>query len=307
MLKPVLEGDWWRIGPKPDLSGLLPDPPDGEAKHECVDHHIVRDVDGVLHLWSCIRHTPVGRVLGHWRATGFTDSPWEFTRELIRCDHDAGECIDDWHGQEWLQSPFFVWHEGACYMFYGGHSTGAPEPMVGQICLMTSPDGRSWTRRRDERGFSRLFTGPGETRDPCVRNFDGVWHLYYAGFHDGERSKAGFYCRTSEDLLHWSDWRCVHLDPAYGSGPVDCECPHVVRRGGRFYLLRTENYYDANTHVFVSDDPMDFGVGDASGHHLCDLAVAAPEIHVDADGSEYVSSNHEPVGGTQVCRLRWVE
>jgi hypothetical protein len=34
--------------------------------------------------------------------------------------------------------------------------------------------------------------------------------------------------------------------------------------------------------------------------------VAAPEICVMDDGSECISSNHNPPLGTQVCRIKWV-
>jgi arabinan endo-1,5-alpha-L-arabinosidase len=132
------------------------------------------------------------------------------------------------------------------------------------------------------------------------------WHLYYAGYHEDDPAQAGFYLRTSDDLIGWSDWRLVHLDRAFGPGPWDTECPHVAHRGGYYYLFRTEDYARAITHVFRSADPFDFGIGDASEDHVCDIAVAAPEIIVDG-GNEYITSNHDLTGGTRICRLRWEE
>jgi hypothetical protein len=200
-------------------------------------------------------------------------------------------------------------------MFYGGHGTGVdagghPVPYEDQrtacqICLMISPDGRTWTRHRNRDGHSRLFLGPGEARDPCLLQVDDVWHLYYAGYADEDRRKPGFFCRTSRDLLHWSDWRAVHSDPRYGPGPWDTECPHVVYRQGYYYLFRTEHYATAKTHVFRSADPFDFGVGDASHKYVGPIAVAAPEIVVDTDGTEYITSNHDLRAGTKICRLAW--
>jgi hypothetical protein len=110
--------------------------------------------------------------------------------------------------------------------------------------------------------------------------------------------------RTSTDLIGWSDWQLVHLDPAFGPGPWDTECPHVVYRGGYYYLFRTEDYARAITHVFRSADPFDFGTGDASERYVCDIAVAAPEIIVNGE-MEYITSNHDLLGGTRMCRLRW--
>jgi hypothetical protein len=315
-LRPVLDGDFWLIGPRPDLSGLLPDPVDGVPRHECVDHHVYCDIDGAWHLWGCIRGTSVGRILYHWEGGCLDEGPWRQTGELIRADHEAGESLQDWRGQEWIQSPYVVCHDGTFYMLYGGHGTGttaAGEPvpyqdrrMDGQICLMTSPKGRTWTRHRDARGYSRLFLGPGETRDPCVIRVGARWHMYYAGYHDDDPAQAGFYVRTSTDLLAWSGWQLVHLDPAFGPGPWDTECPHVVYRGGYYYLLRTEDYPRAITHVFRSADPFDFGIGDASDQYVCDIAVAAPEVIVHG-AHEYMTSNHDLTGGTRICRLRWEE
>jgi hypothetical protein len=315
LLRPVLDGDSWIIGPSPDLSGLLPDPTPGAPPHECVDHHVYRSSDGSWHLWGCIRGTSVGRVLYHWEGERLTQPNWRQTGEMIRVDRAAGESIRDRDGQEWIQSPYVVRHAGLYYMFYGGHSTGfdalgTPVPqgdlrMEGQICLMTSPDGRTWTRHKGDRGYSRLFVAPGETRDPCVIQYGDTWHLYYAGYHNHDRAQAGFYLRTSSDLLHWSDWKLVHQDTRYGPGKWDTECPCVVKRRNAYYLFRTEDYASARTHVFRSTDPTDFGIGDARDKYVCTIAVAAPEILVDTDGSEYITSNHDLRGGTQLYKLRW--
>ena len=66
-LRPVLDGDWWLIGPSPDLAGLLPGTAAHKAQWEAggrktehnapVDHHIVRSADGRWHLWGCVRAT----------------------------------------------------------------------------------------------------------------------------------------------------------------------------------------------------------------------------------------------------------
>ena len=320
-LRPVLDGEFWLIGATPDIAGLLPeatcvDRPVDRPIHECVDHHVFRTDDGVWHLWGCIRKTPVGRILYHWEADSLTQSPWQETGEIIRADHSAGESLRDRRGEEWLQSPFVVRDKGTCYMFYGGHSTGVDvsghSVPVGdlrtecQICLMTSTDGRNWTRHRNDEGYSRLFLGPGEARDPCVIKIDGLWHLYYAGYHLGD-PQAGYYVRTSTDLVHWSDWRVAHQDGRYGPGLGVTECPHVVFRMGYYYLFRTEDYPSARTHVFRSEDPFDFGIGDASDKYMGLMAVAAPEIIVDGDGAEYITSNHDLRGGTRMCRLGWEE
>ena len=341
--RPVLAGPWKLIGPNPDLSHVF----SGDGAHRtafergrlrehnaAVDHHIVRDDGGIFHLWGCVRATEVGRVLYHWRSDDLEAEPWEPTGEIIRADEDAGESVDDWFGQEYIQSPYFVHDDGVYYMFYGGHRAGVQtdgtpvpgararagdgvgvdstlgpgtDPSLHQICLMTSPNGRDWTHHRNADGTSRLFLGPGETRDPCVLKTGDTWYMYYAGYYDYDRPDegAGFVVRTSTDLLSWSDWTLVHRAPRFGASRTDTECPFVVERDGFFYLFRTVDYYYCNTLVFRSDDPFDFGVGDASDKLVARLPCAAPELY-EFDGVEYVSSSHTPLEGEQLARLAWV-
>lgn len=326
-LRPVLDGDFRLLGPSPELHALDTDaraasagaaPAEGgPSRHECVDHHIFQSLDGVWHLWGCIRKTRVGRILYHWEGRTLAHGTWRQTGELFRADREAGESLDDWNGEEWLQSPFVVQADGLYYMFYGAHGTGLDEAVrpvpsgdpatACQICLMTSEDGRQWTRHRNADGHSRLFLGPGEARDPCVLRVGGRWHLYYAGYDGGNPQEAGFYLRTSADLLTWSDWRLVHQDTRFGGGRWDTECPCVVYRAGYYYLFRTVDYAGAVTHVFRSDDPFDFGIGNAGDRYVGPIAVAAPEVVVDEDGAEFISSNHDLTGGTRLCRLRWEE
>ena len=316
-LRPVLDGDFWMIGDNPDLGPLQgnTDPARGGVQ-ECVDHHVFQSTDGAWHLWGCIRGTAVGRVLYRWEADSLTQKHWRQTGEVMRIDRAAGECLNG-RAEECIQSPFVVQSGGLYCMFYGGSMAGSDEAgravdpddpaMAGQMCLATSPDGRNWTRHRDEAGRSRVFIGPSVTRDPCLIRIDDVWHLYYAGYHDDRPGNAGFYVRTSQDLVRWSDWELVHQDFEFGAGNWNTECPHVVERGGWFYLFRTENYAARKTHVFRSTNPHDFGIGDASEHYVCPFPVAAPEIILDAEGNEYITSNHNLAGGTMMCRLAWEE
>ena len=312
--RPVLDGGFWRIGDNPDLGALQGD------IQECVDHHVFQTDDGIWHLWGCIRNTALGRVLYHWDAKSLKDEHWRKTGELIRADRSMGESIDDWYRQEWIQSPYVIKEKGLYYMFYGGHSTGIYKkdtPVLPdgirivecQMCLMTSKDGREWIRYRNNEGGSRIFTGPGEARDPCIVKIGGIWFLYYSG-HELVDGKAlpGFYARTSEDLINWSEHKIVHRDisPGFGAGYWDTECPHVVERDGYFYMFRTEDYALGRTHVFSSKDPYDFGIDNADEKYIGMINVAAPEIIKDREGQEYITSNHDLAGGTRICKLKWV-
>ncbi len=346
-LRPYIASDWWLIGAAPsDLSPALPDEIErlvadrrrlscrtdkqyddyGEilgsrlSKIEPVDHHIFQSPDSYWHLWGCVRNTDVGRVLYHWRTKDLEDSLWEETREILRCNFDAGECIDDWYGQEWMQSPFIVKENRKYYMFYGGHSTGKDKfgnsvsgnppslgmrKVEGQICLMTSEDGVDWQRHQDENGFSRVFVGPGQTRDPSLIKIDGLWHIYYSG-DEQNHLIGGIFVRTSKDLINWSRYKLVHHDATFGETTWEHECPHVVYREGYYYLIVTESYTEARSHVYRSENPLDFGLTTESSQsmYVGVLKAGAPEI-LQVDGKEYVSSNHNPQLGTQMAQLKW--
>jgi hypothetical protein len=330
-LKPVLSCEWRLIGKNPDLNGLLPGNEDHLRKWEesgkkgefnsAVDHHLFRGPDGNFHLWGCVRATAVGRILYHWETGDIMKTPWRETGEFIRCDRSAGECIDDWEGQEWLQSPFFIKEGDKYYMFYGGHSTDRtisgkeiPGDIQGaerknktacQMCLMTSEDGRHWTRYKNGQGLSRIFAGPGEVRDPCLIKIKDEWFCYYTGFRNEDQSQPAFFVRRSKDLVNWSDYKVVFQDTKCRNGFWHSECPHVVFREGFYYLFRTEDYYLKKTHVYRSRDPMDFGIGDLSGTYVCDFPAAAVEIH-RIGGQEYVTSSHDPGTGEFMAGLSWV-
>jgi len=325
--RPVLKGDWWLIGSRPaELKDLPeidqnPDPRDIEM----VDHHVFQDDDGKWHLWGCVRNTPVGRVLYHWDADSLTDSPWRCTKELIRIDRSYGECENDGVSEQ-IQSPFIVKHDGRFYMFYGGvnvkiegvESKDSDSHLYAskfqcQMCLMISEDGKKWVRHKNSDGQSRVFCGPGATRDPSLIKIDDVWFCYYTGFHGGDTKNVGVYLRTSQNLIDWSDAKLVHYDEYFGHHFAMNECPAVVKHDDLYYLFVTESYYKKRTHVFCSADPYDFGVDDytdnydGNDYYAGRIKVAAPEIIVDGEGCEYITSNHNPPGGTMMTRLGWVD
>lgn len=320
-LRPIMQGDWWTIAQKPDLKAVLPVTVDSLApsgdliRNQPNDHTIYQSSDGRWQLWACVRNTEVGRLLVNWETDRITDTPWHRTGRVIRRKRGAGESRVDWHGQEFLQSPFVVRTDAGYYMLYGGYDTGTDSDgnattdynlQEKQTCLMTSPDGIHWARRRNADGFSRVFVGPGAVRDQCVMRHDGTYYCYYAGHHDRDRTKGGIYVRTSPDLIHWSDWRIAQFDTEHS---FIAESPFVVERGGYFYLFRTHGP-EKGTYVFRSDDPLNFGTGDLTGREVCRFpGVIAPEIVADADGNEYISNIAVPDPAVRYCirlrRLRW--
>jgi beta-xylosidase len=188
-------------------------------------------------------------------------------------------------------------------MFYGAHNT---ESGACQICLATSRDGRTFQRYKDSRGYSRIFVGPGEARDPMVIRVGNEWVCYYTGFDPGKRRPCKVYARTSDDLIHWSDYREVAWGGfASGTGLWSAECPFVIHRDGLYYLFRTSEYRSpARTHVYCSSDPFDFGLGNDS-KWVTTLRVAAPEV-VQVGNQTYISSVEDLGGGIQLFKLKWV-
>ncbi|MFQ6131815.1 MAG: hypothetical protein ACE5R4_07240 [Armatimonadota bacterium] len=294
-LVPEIDGDLWHISNNPDLGELT-----GE-KQQPVDHAIFQSTDGKWHLWSCVRGTKIGRLFFHWEGDSLEQEYWRPVGIAMRADRARGESIEDWGGQEWLQAPHVIIKDGLYHMLYGGHRSETGES---QICLATSEDGRSFERYQGERGYSRLFIGPGEARDPMVIKVGEQYLCYYAGHDTGQREPGKFYCRTSTDLIHWSEPQAVCWGGSGGYGAWHCECPFVVHLKGYYYLFRTSRYRPAVTHVYRSTDPFDFCLDD-DAKKICELKVSAPEV-VRVGAQYYISSVEDLSGGIQLGRLRWV-
>ncbi len=295
---PVIDGEFWRIGGYPDLGELA-----YGRGHEVVDHAIFRSDDGRWHLWACVRGTKIGRLIYGWEGASLEEGPWEPRGIAMRAEGRYGESINDWCAEEWLQAPHVIVKDGIHHMFYGGHNTELGEC---QICLALSVDGREFRRHTDSQGYSRVFIGPGEARDPMVLQVGDLYHCYYSGHDRGLRRPCKIYCRTSGDLVNWSGYREVAWGGhASATGFWSAGCPFVVYLDGYYYLFRTSEYdRPARTHVYRSEDPFDFGLGNDS-RWITTLRVAAPEI-VQAGGQSYISTVEDLKGGVQLARLRWI-
>jgi arabinan endo-1,5-alpha-L-arabinosidase len=175
-----------------------------------------------------------------------------------------------------------------------------------QICLATSTDGRTFERWQNEAGYSRLFVGPGEARDPMVMYIGDQWVCYYCGHDRDSRKPCKVYARTSNDLLHWSDFREVSYGGfASGDGFWSAECPFVIFKDGYYYLFRTSEYYSpARTHVYRSQDPFDFGLGN-DDKLVTTLRIAAPEV-IQIGEEFYISTVEDLRTGIQLARLKWI-
>jgi len=293
---PKITSNFWHISNNPDLGEITTD------RQEVVDHTIFQSRNGKWHLWACIRGTKVGRLLFRWEGESLESEYWEPKGIAMRADKTYGESIDDWNGEEWIQAPYVFIDNNRYYMVYGGHSTETGEC---QICLAYSLDGgRTFQRYRNRQGYSRIFIGPGEARDPMIIKVDNLYYCYYAGGNLKDKGTCKVYCRTSPDLIHWSVEIPVCWGGSAGNGPWSAECPFVVFKDGYYYLFRTSRYqFPSLTHVYRSDDPLDFGL-DTDAKKITTLQVAAPEI-IQTEEGYFISTVEDLKGGVQLAKLGW--
>jgi hypothetical protein len=172
------------------------------------------------------------------------------------------------------------------------------------ICLATSDDGKTFQRTLNADGTSSQFTQGLEVhiRDPMAIEIDGIWHVYYTG-NPGRKGKI--YCRTTADFKSWSEPTIVASGGRGGDGRTAAECPHVVKHNGHYYLFRTERYgTDAKTHVYVSSNPLHFGIDNDKEFYVTTLPLAAPE-YVRHEGNDYLASLKPELNGIRIHSLKW--
>ncbi len=284
--QPHIAGDWWTVATNPDLGELA------SGNQQVVDFGIWQAGDGTWQVWSCIRNTKeVGRtrVFYRWEGAHLTDANWTPKGIAFRADPAFGEVPGG------PQAPY-VFRDGKRFvMFYGSWN---------DICSADSADGKTFQRRLNAAGKSTLFGGEdGNTRDPLVIRIGDVWHCYYtANFDDHGKD----YCRTSHDLRQWSEAHVVAEGGQAGTDRVSAECPFVVQIApGEFYLFRTQHYgQNAQTSVYFSHDPLDFGVNNDKDHFVCTLPIAAPELFKVND-QWYIAALRPDLQGIQISRLTW--
>jgi hypothetical protein len=282
-LVPQIVGSAWQIASSPDL-GVYDNRPDQQP----VDFSIWQAKDGTFQLWSCIRGTKVGgnsRLFYRWEAAHLTDVDWTPNGIALMADPTVGETPGG------LQAPHVIRVGDTWHMFYGDWA---------HICHATSTDGKVFTRVIQPNGQSGAFGEAANlvSRDPMVFVAPNEFRIYYT-------SDAGEdYARTSPDLVSFSASRVVALGGEAGVTCCSAECPFVVQpaSGGDYFLFRTQAYgQDAQTRVYRSADPFDFGIND-DRFLIETLPIAAPEILL-VDGQYYVAHLRPDLQGIQVAKL----
>jgi hypothetical protein len=292
---PSIVGEWTQIATEPDLGKL------GTPRQEVVDFAVWQALDGAWQAWSCIRNTAepgATRLFYRWQGKSLTSGPWEPMGVAMHAEPAFGE------RQGSLQAPFVLRVDGAYHLYY---TSG------GRAFVMKSDDGKTFARAMTAPGrfgvFDR-FGGDGETkvvggggRDIMILRDGSRYIAYYTANPDG---LGKVYARVSTNLLDWSEPRVVAFGGEAGTGPYTAECPWVYRMPDTrdYYLFRTQRYKGPpETRVYVSQDPLRFGIEDDSGL-VARLPIAAPEL-VTSDGALYAAALAPDLKGLRVARIEF--
>ncbi len=304
-LKPVLIGNWWQVAGNPDLGEV------GSKDQQPVDFGVWKAADGTWQLWSCIRHTKEPgrtRLFYGWEGKHITDKNWTPEGIKMRANPLVGETSGG------MQAPHVIRgaHSNDFLMFYGDWNN---------ICLARSPkdNGKAFVRETEHTflGVSARFTegAATNTRDAMTIFIEEeqLYYCYYCAFiyktdASGKRIiTGGVFCRTSKDLVQWSDSTLVSYGGRTGTAWQAHECPHVVHIDGYYYLFRTQRYGGNNiSHVYRSKNPLDFGIGDDKDTFVTTLPVAAMEL-VEHEGQWYIFALNPGLNGIRASRLQWAE
>jgi hypothetical protein len=292
-VSPRIAGEWWTVAGDPDLGELT------TPRQQPVDFAIWRAADGSWQLWSCVRGTKEPgktRLFHRWEGQRLTDRNWTPRGIAMQADPALGET------QGGLQAPYVFRHDDRFQMVYGDWAN---------LCLATSAgdDGKTFTRQKNREGRPQLAVAgqhdpARNTRDPMVVRIGQKWHCYYTAH---PANKGAVYARTSDDLVNWGEERVIAARGKSGDGPYSAECPFVVEpTPGHFYLFRTQRYgQNAQTMVYHSRDPLNFGIDDDANHYVATLPVAAPEIFKH-EGHWYMAALLPTLKGIQIARLEWI-
>lgn len=131
------------------------------------------------------------------------------------------------------------------------------------------------------------FTDITNIGDPFVLRVGDWYYLYATSFRNGETIN-GFYCRRSNDLVHWGEPVQVYSAVGNGFGYTDFWAPEVVFHKGKYvmhYSARRRSDDRLLIGVAVADDPLG-PFTDAEEGPMFDFGYAAIDGHVLRDGNE---------------------
>ena len=295
-LVPRISGDWMQVAYSPALPEI-----NSEPGGVC-DHCFFKAKDGKWRLWTQIRECAAGRLFFAWEGTEqFARPDWKPLGICWRAAKEHGESIGTREGGDIIQAPFVFEENGKYTVFYGGgpHKAGGDY----QICTAVSDDGITFKRRLNADGLSRIFVGPGQSRDAMILKIDDWYFCYYCA---DEKGKGVIALRTTRDLEKgpWSEYTIASEGGILGTHSCSQQCPYVVFRDGYYYLFKIPYSSEYRCAVYASKDPTFFGKEDEK--LVAVLPASAPEIIRDG-GQDYISSLIPGDKGVRIAELEWVQ
>ncbi len=255
------------------------------------DHCIVRDRDGVFHLFYIDGIVGMGCydlgnevIIGH--ATSVDLYSWRTEEPALVADTSL-----PWE-ERGIFAPYVIEHHGRWYMFYSSHNLAKAQYM----CLATSENLFAWRRYCSNPLFLPSLTWaywasnePCSCRDPHVIKHEQYgFIMYWVADMKHPRNHSCIAASVSSDLFHWQEVGPVLVrrwsyDEHY---TTKTESPCVVGRGDRYVLFYR---HGDGTKYCISDDPLDWHGRDS--HLLC--TSHASEVF-EADGHWWITSCSRP-------------
>ena len=256
----------------------------GDGKTLCSDFALIQDKVGRWHCIGTFGKDGNGVGNGYAESDGYAlfhavgnslNAPMMFTSKI------PYQIVSP---QAVMWAPGVIWNKdrSMAYLYYF-HFFGSYSPIIDQsgcrLLTSVSPDLSTWLpyAGNDLPERNLVF------RDIVNRDFCVFWDARlgkYLMYYCADALKA----RTSDDLLHWSDPVTVLRD-ATGSPHGYAESPQVIYRDGYYYLWTSGIDY-SHTHLFISEDPFNFG--DAVANSIEETPGHAPEI-VSDHGIDYMA------------------
>jgi hypothetical protein len=256
----------------------------GDGKTLCSDFALIKDQVGQWHCIGTFGKDGNGTGNGYAESDGYAlfhavgsslNAPMIFTNK-IPYQIASPQAV--------MWAPGVIWNQNntQAYLYYF-HFFGSYSPIIDQsgcrLLTSSSPDLSTWLpyAGKDLPEQNLVF------RDIVDRDFCVFWDARlgkYLMYYCADALKV----RTSNDLLHWSDPVTVLRDTT-GSPHGYSESPQVIYRNGYYYLWTSGIDY-SHSHLFISEDPFNFG--DAVANSIEETPGHAPEI-VSDHGTDYMA------------------